>query len=237
MYTSNKELKTELLKLRNTGELSPRLVEILQNFAIGLQPKYARRRETDDLLSDFTILIIEKIGKIDFKRENLFAYLTTMFINSCRIDERKKNRHLAGQSLFMDSANEKIISDSAFIGGNDVKQKQKKKICKVAGCNRQDRIVRGYCGLHYQRFMTHGTVHKKVKVCSQCGKIVKTFAVKKKEVCIACYKRHKRHGSYDNLNAKTKKCTSCGDKIAERSKTGLCERCYKKKFAKSRDEG
>jgi DNA-directed RNA polymerase specialized sigma24 family protein len=94
-YTDRDEIAELVVEWRKTGEMPQRMVEVVTLIATGVMKRYARNQNLDDCVQDCLVIIILKEHLFDIKK-NLFAYITTLCLNTIRCDYKKSakwNRH------------------------------------------------------------------------------------------------------------------------------------------------
>jgi DNA-directed RNA polymerase specialized sigma subunit len=91
MYTTNEELSELIGQWQESGEMSPRLLQVFKRIVTGLQRRFCRRVEIDDAIQNAMIDLIKQRDNFDVSK-GLFNYVTTICLNAMRTQRRKNKK-------------------------------------------------------------------------------------------------------------------------------------------------
>ena len=106
------------------------------------------------------------------------------------------------------------------------------RTCSIDGCARSAR-TRGWCGMHYQRWLAHGSFElpeKKPRICTvpECGRDLALDKATGRGMCSKHYQRWRKHGDPNYVRPKKHKVAPCeiDDCEAVQIARGWCSKHY-----------
>ena len=180
-----RELAAEILAYQQSGTISGRLTELLNEMFLGIARKFASKQPAEDVIQDCWLKFVERWGKaIDCNSPNVFSYMTTCCINQIRLRHRNTKKHdavpLVGIEKEIDPVDHRGIELAPYQHPPEPPTRDEiKRMAEQAGINSETVRGRLRMGWELQRALT--TPVRKSKLYSLGGelKTIKQWAAEK----------------------------------------------------------